>query len=149
MIATSAVPMAFARLTALGRKLGREFAWYLAISVIALAIDFALFLGLTTTGWRPGLAAAAGWTVGLLVHYLLARRFLYIGIERGGRLPTRISRFLNYALPSVVGLAITVLVVEVGAALGFAPTATKALATVLSFGLAFVARSLMFRGSES
>lgn len=125
--------------------LGGDFIGYFAISLVALGADFLLFVALTyATELRPGLAAAAGWSLGLSVHYLLARHFLYRAMPQGGTLWQAIARFIVYAGPSVAGLVLTIIVVEVAAWLGLAQPLAKVIAAVLSFQLAFLLRSLMF-----
>lgn len=126
-------------------RLRGTFAPYLAISVVALLADVAVLSALSgAAGVRPSLAAFAAWWVGLAVHYHLARAMLYTAMPRGGSWAQGGGRLLVYAGPSIVGLAITVAVVEAGTMLHAPLLLSKAIAAALSFQLAFVLRSLMY-----
>ena len=123
---------------------------YLAISLAALAVDTASFmLLLAVSPLRPGAAASLAWGIGLLTHYAIARQTLYRTTSTSGSWSTQIRLLLLYAAPSLGGLALTVVVIELCILAGLAPLVAKALAAILSFLLAFVLRQVMFGHSAS
>ena len=45
---------------------------YALVSALALALDFAVYLALTTLAVRPALAGVIGYAAGTVLHYLLS-----------------------------------------------------------------------------
>ena len=57
---------------------------YLLASVGALAVDMGSFLGLMALGLAATPASAAGYTLGILAHWLLSSRAVFTGLHRAG-----------------------------------------------------------------
>ena len=114
---------------------------YLAVSVVALAIDFALLVSLTQwAGLKPLVSSAIGFCVGLVVSYILSITLVFT--ER--RLSNRWFEFGGFLLIGAVGLAINQVSMKffidsvgLGYALAKLPT------TGVSFVFNFVARRML------
>ncbi|HOV02894.1 MAG TPA: GtrA family protein [Kaistiaceae bacterium] len=114
-----------------------QFPRYVAVSAAALAVDFGVFLGLTRLGTDPTIAGALGYAAGLVLHYALSRRFVFVG--RGEKSERRL--FTEFALTGFVGIALTAAVITVAHdVFGFAPVTAKVAAVVVSFLAVFVMR---------
>jgi putative flippase GtrA len=130
-----------AQLAARHRGFLLEVGGYLAVSGIALGVDFALYwllLGLFAKAFMP---AAIGYSVGLVVHYLLASRLVF-GARHVKRGLAETPTFAKYCATGVAGLAMTAAIVGLGTdVLGWSAIGAKVAAT----GFAFVAVFLMRR----
>lgn len=119
-----------------------EAAGYLAVSVIALCIDFGVYwllLGVFSKAFVP---AALGYACGLVVHYLLASRLVFKARMQGHGIVAETPTFAKYAGTGLAGLAMTAAIVGFATdILGWSAFTAKALAT----GCAFVAVYLMRR----
>jgi putative flippase GtrA len=83
---------------------------YLVASVIALAFDVALFASLVALGMDPTLASALGYCSGIIVHWMVSANIVFTGKTRDGT-ALHVQRAL-FAGSALVGLAITVITVE-------------------------------------
>ncbi len=83
---------------------------YLVASVIALAFDVALFASLVALGMDPTLASALGYCAGIIVHWMVSANIVFTGKTRDGA-ALHVQRAL-FAGSALVGLAITVITVE-------------------------------------
>lgn len=128
----------------LGSLLRGTYPRYIAASVVALAIDWGLYVLLLTVA-TPALAAAGGYSLGILVHWLISSRLVFAdqtAVERALRNRQK-GLFIASAL---AGLAITVGIVGVGDTAGLDPLLAKAIATVISFQTTYVLRKrIVFR----
>src|SRR4249919_3448472 len=118
---------------------------YLGASVIALGCDFACFLLLLQLGLDPAPASALGYSVGIVVHWLVSSRKVFVdGVASGGRARTRQKAlFVGSAL---AGLAVTTGVVAAASALGLDPRLAKLVAVAASFTVTWLLRdSVVFR----
>ncbi len=119
-----------------------EASGYLAVSVVALGVDFAVYwllLGFFPKAFVP---AALGYACGLVVHYLLASRLVFKARLQGRGIAAETPTFAKYAGTGLAGLAITAAIVAFSTdILGWSAFTAKALAT----GFAFVAVYLMRR----
>lgn len=104
------------------------FARYLLASVCALACDFLVFMAMSRAGLWPMGAAAGGYCAGLLVHWLLSVRFVFL--RDADASPAQCAGF---ALSALAGLAVTTVLVGGLTAIGLAPATAKALAVPVSF----------------
>ena len=104
------------------------FARYLLASVCALACDFLVFLGMSGAGLWPMGAAAMGYCAGLLLHWLLSVRFVFLRDSAASP-----AQCAGFALSALVGLAVTTLIVGGLSTLGLPPATAKALAVPVSF----------------
>jgi putative flippase GtrA len=112
---------------------------YLFASVGALAVDMGSFLALLAVGMAPVLASAAGYSLGIVAHWLLSSRAVFVDSvaeERGARTRQK-ALFVGSAL---VGLALTTLIVGIGTALGVDSRLSKVIAIVVSFTATWLLR---------
>src|SRR5690606_5433007 len=86
---------------------------YLAASVGALAVDLGSFLALLALGALAAPAAAAGYSLGILAHWLLSSRVVFgdVVADRGARRTRQKALFVVSAL---AGLALTTAIVGLG-----------------------------------
>ena len=118
---------------------------YILASVGALAVDVGVFLALLTAGLAAAPASAAGYSLGILAHWLMSSRAVFQdSVARRGRARTRQKAlFVSSAL---IGLAITTLIVGIGDWLGGDPRLAKGLAILVSFTATWLLRShVVFR----
>lgn len=104
---------------------------YLASSIIALAFDVALFSGLIAIAVDPTVASAVGYFAGIGVHWAVSTSIVFNGKTRNGA-ALRIQQVL-FAGSALVGLAITVVTVELLGRTGVDPISSKAVAIGVSF----------------
>lgn len=112
---------------------------YLLASIGALAVDMGSFLALLALGIAPVLASAAGYSLGIVAHWLLSSRAVFtdsVAEERGARTRQK-ALFVGSAL---IGLALTTLIVGMGTALGMDSRASKILAIAVSFTATWLLR---------
>jgi len=117
-------------------------------SVASLAVDVGVFLALLAVGtWAAG-ASAIGYCAGIIAHWLLSSRAVFIGdvAERGRARTRQKALFVGSAL---VGLALTTAIVWSGDMMGIDPRLAKLVAIVISFAVTWLLRSRMvFRGQS-
>ncbi|NVD44573.1 GtrA family protein [Qipengyuania atrilutea] len=118
---------------------------YLAASVAALAADFAAFLILVQAGMLDAAASAAGYTLGIVVHWLFSSRLVFAdGVADRGSQRSRQKAF--FVVSALVGLVLTIAIVGAADAIGFSPVVAKCLAIVVSFSVTYLIRAkLVFR----
>lgn len=112
---------------------------YLLASIGALAVDMGSFLALLALGIAPVLASAAGYSLGIVAHWLLSSRAVFtdsVAEERGARTRQK-ALFVGSAL---IGLALTTLIVGMGTVLGMDSRASKILAIAVSFTATWLLR---------
>ncbi len=112
---------------------------YVAASAASLGLDFVLFLLCLTAGVPAMLASGIGYSAGIGAHWWLSSRAVFAGglAERGGDRRRQQALFLGSAL---VGLAITMAVVGLGAKLGLDPRLAKLAAVALAFQATYLLR---------
>ncbi|APE27376.1 GtrA family protein [Aurantiacibacter gangjinensis] len=133
-------------MTALISRLGDiRLVRYLLASVGALAVDVGTFLALLSLGmWAAG-ASAVGYCLGIVAHWLMSSRAVFIGnvAERGAQRTRQKALFVVSAL---VGLGLTTAIVWAGDASGFDPRLAKLVAIAVSFTATWLLRSrVVFR----
>ncbi|WP_420144458.1 GtrA family protein [Sphingobium sp.] len=111
------------------------FARYLLASIAALSCDFAIFLALDHGGATPLIAASAGYTIGLIVHWIVSTRFVFI-MDHG---PTHIQR-VGFIITAGVGMATTMALVGALSAAGMSPAIAKLLSVPASFIIVYAIR---------
>ena len=119
------------------RRLAAESLGYAGTSVVALACDVGVLAGLVHVGADNVAAAAAGYCTGLVVHYLIATRFVFR--HRRYR-DARIIESALYGVTGLAGLVLSTAIVWVGDALGLHLAVSKAVAVVASFVAIYVLR---------
>jgi len=115
---------------------------YLLASVGALAVDMGSFLGLMALGLAATPASAAGYTLGILAHWLLSSRAVFTGrVAQSGIARTR--QKVLFVVSALAGLALTTGIVAAAQALSIDPHAGKLVAIVLSFALTWWLRNVV------
>jgi putative flippase GtrA len=118
---------------------------YIAASALALAIDMGTFLALLKLGVAAAPAAALGYSLGIIAHWLASSRAVFArGVaERGPERHRQKALFVGSAL---AGLALTTAIVGAGSALGLDPRLAKLVAIGASFTLTWLLRErVVFR----
>ena len=111
---------------------------YTLISVVALALDFSVLLGLTASAVGASMAAAAGYSAGLVLHYILSVCFVFHA-DRTGKSHGRL--FLEFAFSGLAGLITTVAIVTLAVeAFGAPAGVAKMFAVGTSFAITFALR---------
>ncbi len=112
---------------------------YLLASVGALAVDMGSFLALLALGVVPVIASAAGYSLGIVAHWLLSSRAVFADsvAEQGAARTRQKALFVGSAL---VGLVLTTLVVGTGTALGIDSRLSKIVAIAVSFTATWLLR---------
>lgn len=108
----------------------------------ALAVDIGLFLALLSLGMWAAAASAIGYGAGIVAHWLLSSRAVFVGkvAERGFARIRQKGLFLGSAL---IGLGMTTAIVWTGDSAGFDPRLAKLAAMVVSFAITWLLRSRM------
>lgn len=122
-----------------------RFLRYLLASVGALAVDVGSFLALLAFGMVAAPASAIGYTLGILAHWLLSSRTVFVGnvAERGSERTRQKAMFVASA---IAGLAVTTLIVGTADLGGIDPRLAKVAAIAVSFTLTWLFRSkIVFR----
>ena len=115
---------------------------YLLASVGARAVDMGSFLGLMALGLAATPASAAGYTLGILAHWLLSSRAVFTGrVAQSGIARTR--QKVLFVVSALAGLALTTGIVAAAQALSIDPRAGKLVAIVLSFALTWWLRNVV------
>jgi putative flippase GtrA len=115
---------------------------YVIVSALALALDFGVFLAFNDMLSQPTLAGVIGYSTGIIVHFLLSRRFVFDAAT--AKAVHRV--FIEFLGSGLVGLAVTAGVIAIATgAFGLGPIAAKALAVGTSFvGVFIIRRSIVF-----
>jgi putative flippase GtrA len=108
-------------------------------SAVALGSDLGLFLLFLSAGLTPTPASALGYSVGILVHWLISSRLVFAeGTAPKG--PERIRQKALFVGSALAGLAITTAIVALGSVLGLMPIASKLIAIAVSFQTTYILR---------
>ena len=118
---------------------------YLAASALALGVDMGSFLLLLRLNMPAAPAAAAGYSLGIVVHWLLSSRAVFSqGVAASG--PQRTWQKAMFVGSALFGLAITTVVVGTASTLGTDPRIAKLVAVVVSFAATWLLRErVIFR----
>ncbi len=122
-----------------------RFLRYLLASFGALAVDVGSFLALLAFGIVAAPASAIGYTLGILAHWLLSSRTVFVGnvAERG---PERNRQKAMFVASAIAGLVVTTLIVGTADLGGIDPRLAKIAAIAVSFTLTWLLRSkIVFR----
>lgn len=117
---------------------------YILASGGALCVDLGLFMAALASGLAPAAAAGLGYCAGILAHWLMSSRAVFVGrlADRGWARRQQQALFLGSAL---VGLALTMAIVGLGHRLGVDPRLAKLVAIGVSFQVTYLLRrSLVF-----
>jgi putative flippase GtrA len=123
---------------------------YVIVSVGALAVDMAVFLALLNSGMISAVAAAIGYSVGIVTHWLLSSRKVFQDRVSDRGTKERTQQKAMFVVSALLGLAVTMMIVGVGDALGLDPRIAKIMAIGISFMLTYLLRNIViFRGGTS
>jgi putative flippase GtrA len=116
---------------------------YVIVSVGALAVDMGVFLALLQGGMASTVAAAVGYSVGIVTHWLLSSRKVFQDrvSDRGTR--ERTQQKAMFVVSALLGLVVTMSIVGVGEAIGVDPRIAKLMAIGISFMLTYLLRNLL------
>lgn len=105
---------------------------YTLASAVALAADTGSFLAMLHAGVPPVTAAAIGFILGIAVHWLVSSRVFFVeDVAADAR--DRGRQRTQFIAVSLIGLALTTVIVGVAAHLGINPRFAKLVAVVVSF----------------
>ena len=118
---------------------------YLGVSVAALLVDVSVFWMLAQSHVADALASAIGYSVGILVHWLMSSRLVFEdGVAERGR--ARSKQKGLFALSALLGLGVTTAIVGVADWLALDTLLAKLFAVAVSFTLTYVLRAkIVFR----
>jgi putative flippase GtrA len=112
---------------------------YVAASAASLALDFAIFMTTLSLGSPPALAAAVGYLIGILCHWYLSSRAVFIG-QVATRGASRRHQQALFVFSALVGLSITTAIVGLGTRFGLDPRLAKGAAIIVSFQATYLLR---------
>lgn len=122
-----------------------RFIRYVLASVGALAVDMGCFLALLTSGMWPAGASALAYGAGIVAHWLLSSRAVFVGSVATRGLERTRQKAL-FVASAMVGLALTTAIVWSGDSAGLDPRIAKLVAIVVSFAATWLLRSkIVFR----
>ncbi len=122
---------------------------YLAASALALGVDMGTFLALLSLGAPAAAAAAVGYALGIVAHWLASSRAVFTaGVAEHG--PGRSRQKALFVGSALAGLAVTTTIVGGGTALGLDPRLAKLAAIGASFVLTWLLRErVVFRATSA
>ncbi|MEE4348798.1 MAG: GtrA family protein [Pacificimonas sp.] len=120
----------------------RSFAAYVAVSAAALIADVLTLDRLLVAGVDESIAAAAGYSLGILVHWFLSTRMVFAAEAAAQGTAERGRQKALFVLSALVGLTLTTGIVGAGAAMGFDPRLAKLAAIGVSFFAVWLIRRL-------
>ena len=111
---------------------------YLVASVVALAVDVAVYFALVGLNLSTAIASGVGYSAGIMIHWLISSQIVFVGKVREG-----IAKHLQRALfagSALLGLGITVGVVAILSNIGSDPATAKLVAIIVSFIAVYAVR---------
>jgi putative flippase GtrA len=125
-----------------GHALLPQLSRYAVVSVLALGLDFAVFLTLNRSIGHATLSGVAGYACGIVLHYQLSRHFVF-GASASGKSAHR--RFGEFVGSGLVGVMVTALVMAAATGMGVSPFLAKIMAAGASFiGVYAIRRAIVF-----
>ena len=106
---------------------------YLLASVGALGVDMAIFMGVTAMGWPPMVAAFFGYVTGMIVHWSISIRYVFLRTGRNGAPRATHAQRVAFFASALLGMGITMAVVGGLTAFGIHAAAAKGVAIGISF----------------
>jgi putative flippase GtrA len=113
---------------------------YLAASVVALGVDFSLFLALQASGMPIALLSALSYSAGILMHWLISSRLVFAGELRDVGIDRARQQAL-FLLSAFAGLLITVAIVSLAVQFGLDARLAKLIAVPASFQATYLLRA--------
>lgn len=122
---------------------------YVAASALALGVDLGSFLAMLTFGTRAAVAAAVGYSFGIIAHWLISSRAVFtVGVAERG--PERTRQKAMFVVSALLGLGLTTAIVGLGGAAGLDPRLAKLIAIAASFTLTWLMREkIVFRAGAA
>jgi putative flippase GtrA len=118
-----------------------EFSAYTVASTLALGTDVTSYFMLIVAGWPVFAAGVTGYTMGMLVHFVLSRRFVF---DRAACAKSEPRLLGEFALSSLAGLAVTATVIATATSVFAAgPATAKLSAVVMSFFAVYAIRRMV------
>ncbi|MBP6112863.1 MAG: GtrA family protein [Sphingobium sp.] len=114
------------------------YARYIMASALALAADLSLFMTLLRLGLHAVPASMAGYTAGLIVHWIISSRLVFAAQALRGAQRKRQKAL--FVVSTLIGLAITSLIVGTGSHFGLDPRLAKLIAVAVSFQATYLLR---------
>lgn len=121
------------------RMLGEDRVRYVLVSFAALGVDTLITLNLTWAGIAPAICAAAGYIIGLGVHWALSSRFVF-SAELSESRAVRARQAALFFASGFGGLAVTVAIFSTAVALGAPALLAKATSVGVSFCVVYLIR---------
>jgi putative flippase GtrA len=118
---------------------------YIAASALALGLDLGAFLAMLAFGVTAAAAAAVGYSLGIVAHWLVSSRAVFAAgvAERG---PERTRQKALFVMSALLGLGLTTAIVGLGGSAGLDPRLAKLIAIAASFTLTWLMREkIIFR----
>lgn len=120
---------------------------YLVASALSLGIDLGSFIILLAIGAAAAPAAAAGYALGILAHWLFSSRKVFAdSVARHGAARTRQKAM--FVISALVGLGLTTVMVGAGTHVGIDPRLAKLAAIATSFTVTWLLRSRVIFASN-
>jgi putative flippase GtrA len=104
---------------------------YSAASVLALILDFTVYLLLTAGEMKPVLAGVLGYSAGIVLHFLLSSRFVFVAAAA----KAHVRRFGEFVLSGLAGIGTTAVVMTLATTVADLPGLT---AKILAAGASFL-----------
>jgi putative flippase GtrA len=124
------------------RAVAPQLSRYAAVSVLALGLDFSVFLTLNSVIGHPTLSGVVGYASGIVLHYQLSRIFVF---ATAASAKSAHRRFVEFVASGLIGLAVTASVIAVATGMGATPILAKVMAAGASFlGVYAIRRSIVF-----
>lgn len=122
---------------------------YVLASAAALAADVVAFLLLLGAGLGAAPASALGYSLGIIVHWLLSSRSVFVtGVAMRGRERTRQKAL--FVISALLGLASTTAIVGLFSSGGADPRIAKLIAIAVSFAVIWLLRErVVFRAGAA
>lgn len=118
---------------------------YLLASVAALGVDVGTFLALLSLGAVPVVASAVGYALGIIAHWLLSSRTVFVD-SVAARGPGRTRQKALFVSSALLGLGLTTVIVGSGSAAGIDPRLAKLVAVAVAFTTTWLLREkVVFR----
>jgi putative flippase GtrA len=113
---------------------------YLIASALALGVDMGTFLVLLGLGIWPAPAAAGGYALGIVAHWLISSRKVFAdGVAARG--PQRTRQKAMFVVSALIGLALTTIIVGSATLAGIDPRLAKLAAIATSFATTWLLRT--------
>lgn len=122
---------------------------YVVVSVGALACDMIIFL-LLLAAFLPSVAASAvGYSVGILVHWILSSRKVFADrvSEKGSA--ARTQQKAMFLFSALLGLILTIAIVGAGTMMGIDARLSKVAAVIISFMTTYLLRNIVIFRSDA